>query len=140
MSIIALFQAASETHAGEAGAGAGGGGGAGGGIVSLVIAVLMVVSLWKVFAKAGEPGWAAIVPLYNTIVLLKIAGKPIWWIVLLIIPVVNLISLFIVAVSIAQRFGKGTGFGVGLALLPFVFYPMLAFGDAQYQSAPAGNS
>ncbi len=140
MSIIALFQAASETHAGEAGAGAGGGGGAGGGIVGLVIAVLMVVSLWKVFAKAGEPGWAAIVPLYNTIVLLKIAGKPIWWIVLLIIPVVNLISLFIVAVSIAQRFGKGTGFGVGLALLPFVFYPMLAFGDAQYQSAPAGNS
>ena len=142
MSIIALFQAASETHAGEAGAGAGAGagGGAGGGIVGLVIAVLMVVSIWKVFAKAGEPGWAAIVPIYNTIVLLKIAGKPIWWIVLLIIPVVNLISLFIVAVSIAQRFGKGTGFGVGLALLPFVFYPMLAFGDAQYQSAPAGNS
>ena len=140
MSIIALFQAASETHAGETGAGAGAGGGAGGGIVGLVIAVLMVVSLWKVFAKAGEPGWAAIVPLYNTIVLLKIAGKPIWWIVLLIIPIVNLILLFIVAVSIAQRFGKGTGFGVGLALLPFVFYPMLAFGDTQYQSAPAGNS
>ena len=138
MSVIALFQAASETHAGEAGAG--GGGGLGSGIVGLVISVLMVVSIWKVFAKAGEPGWAAIVPLYNTIVLLKIAGKPIWWIVLLIIPVVNLISLFIVAVSIAQRFGKGTGFGVGLALLPFVFYPMLAFGDTQYQSAPAGNS
>lgn len=139
MSVIALFQAASETHAGEAGGG-GGGGGLGSGIVGLVIAVLVVVSIWKVFVKAGEPGWAAIVPIYNTIVLLKIAGKPIWWIVLLAIPVVNLISLFMVAISLAQRFGKGTGFGVGLALLPFVFYPLLAFGDAQYQSAPAGNS
>ena len=134
MTVFALFQAASETSAPEAG------GGIGGGIVGLVIAVLMVVSMWKVFVRAGEPGWAAIVPIYNTITLLKVAGKPIWWIALLIIPVVNLITLIMVAVSLAQRFGKGTGFGVGLALLPFVFFPLLAFGDAQYQSALAGNS
>jgi hypothetical protein len=114
----------------------GSGGGAAGIVimlVELVIAGLMIAAMWKVFVKAGEPGWAAIVPVYNILVLLKIAGKPAWWVVLFLIPVVNFVIGIIVAIQVAQRFGKSSGFGIGLALLPVVFYPMLGFGDAQYQ-------
>jgi len=96
----------------------------------LVIAALMIVSMWKVFEKAGEPGWAAIIPIYNYIVLLKIAGRPVWWLLLLII--VFPIIWIIISIDVAKRFGKGTGFGLGLAFLPFIFYPILAFGDARY--------
>jgi len=83
--------------------------------------------------KAGEPGWAVLVPIYNIIVLLKIAGKPTWWFLLFLVPVVNLVIGIMVAIAVAENFGKSTGFGIGLALLPFVFYPMLGFGDAVYQ-------
>ena len=85
----------------------------------------------KVFDKAGEPGWAAIVPIYNFIVMLRIAGKPGWWILLMLIPGVNLIIMIIAMIALAARFGKGTGFGLGLAFLPPIFLPMLAWGDAQ---------
>lgn len=94
----------------------------------------MIAAMWKVFAKAGEPGWAAIVPIYNTIVLLKVAGKPLWWLLLLFLPVVNFFVLIAVCVSLANNFGKGAGFGVGLALLPVIFYPMLGFGSSTYQA------
>ena len=100
--------------------------------VSLVITIVVIAGMWKVFTKAGKPGWASIVPIYNAIVLLEIAGKPAWWIVLLIIPGVNLIFIFIVSIDLAKNFGKGTGFGVGLALLGVIFYPILGFGDARY--------
>ena len=104
-----------------------------GGLVSLVVVVLLIASLWKTFTKAGKPGWGAIIPIYNVILLLQIAGRPIWWIVLFIIPVVNLVVGIIVSIDVAKNFGKGTGFGIGLALLGFIFYPILGFGDAQYQ-------
>lgn len=116
--------------------GGGGVGGAIGGILYLVILGVFVVSLFKVFAKAGKPGWAAFVPIYNVITLLDIAGKPVWWFILLGVPVVNFIILFLVTGAIAKQFGKSAGFGIGLLLLPFVFYPMLAFGDAKYEGAP----
>jgi hypothetical protein len=103
------------------------------GLIVLVIAVLLIASLWKTFTKAGKPGWGAIIPIYNVILLLQIAGRPIWWIVLMIIPVVNFVVAIIVSIDVAKNFGKGTGFGVGLALLGFIFYPIIAFGDAQYQ-------
>ncbi len=103
----------------------------------VAIAILMIAAMWKVFEKAGEPGWAAIIPIYNAIVLLKIAGRPIWWIILFIIPLVNFVVAIIVAIDVANRFGKGTGFGIGLALLPFIFYPILGFGDARYSPAPS---
>ena len=106
--------------------------------VSLVLTVVFIAANWRVFSKAGEPGWAAIVPIYNILVLLKIAGKPAWWIILLIIPVANLIFGIIVSVALARRFGKGTGFGVGLALLPMIFFPILGFGSSQLTGAPAG--
>ena len=114
-----------------------GAGGAGTGSTSgfpsfflVAVGVLMIVSLWKMFDKAGEPGWASIVPIYGLIVLLRIVDKPAWWFVLLCIPIVDIPFLIIVGVALAKRFGKGTGFGLGLALLPPIFYPILAFSDA----------
>ena len=102
-------------------------------VIWLAVVVLMIAAMWKVFEKAGEPGWAAIIPIYNFLVLLKIAGKPMWWIILFFIPVVNLIVAIVMLFSLARNFGKGGGFALGLLLLPPVFYPMLAWGDARYQ-------
>ena len=103
--------------------------------VWLVVIVAVIAGIWKVFAKAGKPGWAAIIPIYNIIVLLEIAGKPLWWIVLFIIPLVNIVAAVLVGIAVAKSFGKSEAFGVGLALLAFIFYPILGFGDAQYQGA-----
>jgi hypothetical protein len=109
----------------------------GGGIVVMLILValvlLMLVSMWKIFTKAGQPGWASLIPIYNAIVLLQIAGKPVWWILLLIIPFVNIVVGIMVLAGMVSAFGKGAGYVVGLIFLPIIFYPMLAFGDAQYQ-------
>ncbi len=101
-------------------------------LVWLAIALVVIAGMWKVFVKAGKPGWAAIVPIYNMIVLLEIAGKPLWWFILLLVPVVNFVIIIIMSIAIAQRFGKGTGFALGLALLAPIFYPILGFGDARY--------
>lgn len=106
-------------------------------IIWLAVVVLLIAAMWRVFEKAGEPGWAAIIPIYNLYVLLKIAGRPGWWLLLFLIPFVNFIIGIIVAIDVAKRFGKGAGFAIGLVFLPFIFYPMLAWGDAEYQSTPA---
>ena len=98
-------------------------------IVISVLIVVVIASTWRVFMKAGKPGWAALVPIYNQIIRLEIAEKPIYWIVYLIIPVVNVIVTIIVSIGIAKRFKKNNGFGIGLALLPFIFYPILALAD-----------
>jgi hypothetical protein len=112
---------------------------AGGSIVStlfsLLIAVLVIAGLWKVFAKAGQPGWASIIPIYNTYILLKIAGKPAWWLVLLFIPFVNFVIAILAMISLAQAFGKSTGFALGLIFLSPIFIPILGFGSAQYVGA-----
>ena len=88
------------------------------------------------FVKAGQPGWASIIPIYNGIVVLQIAGRPVWWILLYLIPVVNLIIAIIVMVDFAKSFGKGVGFALGLIDLGFIFMPILAFGDSQYLGPP----
>jgi hypothetical protein len=106
-------------------------------LIELAIIVLTIAGIWKTFEKAGKPGWAAIVPIYNIIVMLEIVGKPLWWIVLFFIPFVNLVACILVGIAMAGKFGKSAGFGVGLGLLPFIFYPMIGFGDAQF-SAGAG--
>lgn len=106
-------------------------------LIWLAVTVLVVASMSKVFVKAGQPGWACIVPVYNMIVMLEIAEKPLWWIALFFIPVANFVASILVAISIAEHFGQGAGFGIGLAFLPFVFYPMLAFGSATYASTQA---
>ncbi len=105
-------------------------------LIWLAIAVLVIAGFWKTFTKAGKPGWACIIPIYNAIVLLQIAGRPVWWIILLLIPLVNIVILIMVCIDIAAAFGKGTGFGLGLAFLGMIFYPILGFGSAQYQGAP----
>ena len=101
-------------------------------LVWCAVVLILIISMWKIFTKAGKPGWAAIVPIYNLIVLLEIGCKPIWWFILMLIPFVNIIILIILLIEIAKRFGKGVGFAIGMLILPFIFYPMLAFGDAKY--------
>jgi Family of unknown function (DUF5684) len=98
----------------------------------LAIIVLMIASLWTIYSKAGQPGWAAIVPIYNVIVLLEIVGKPWWWFFLMLIPIVNIVILIMVYHKLSLSFGKDGGFTVGLILLGIVFFPILAFGDAKY--------
>ncbi|MBV9496764.1 MAG: signal peptidase I [Acidobacteria bacterium] len=105
-------------------------------IVYLVIVLVTIIGLWKVFEKAGEPGWAAIVPLYNIAVICKIAGKPMWWAILYFVPFVNFVIAILVSIGVANRFGKGTGFALGLTFLPFIFYPLLGFSDSR-AGAPA---
>jgi hypothetical protein len=94
--------------------------------------VLLVVCEWKVFVKAGKAGWAALVPIYNTVVMLQIIGRPWWWILLLLIPVVNIYFAIKVYYEFAKVFGKGVGYTLLLLFLPIIGYPMLAFGDAKY--------
>jgi hypothetical protein len=106
-------------------------------IVGLLIALLLIVAMWKVFTKAGQPGWASIIPIYNLYVWCKIVGRPWWWILLMLIPFVNFIILIILSIDTAKSFGKGAGFGIGLALLGIIFWPILGFGSAQYQGAAA---
>lgn len=104
--------------------------------LGLFLVLLHVVATWKVYAAAGEHGWAAGVPIYTTIVLLRIAGKPIWWLLLLCIPIVNILPLLLVSIGLARNFGRGVGFGLGLLLLPVIFYPILAFGHSKH--SPTG--
>jgi len=101
-------------------------------LIWLAIMVVVLVGAWKTFVKAGQPGWAIIVPIYNMWVMLQIAGRPGWWLILMFIPLVNIIVLVLMCIDIARKFGKGTGFGIGLLFLGFIFYPILGFGDATY--------
>lgn len=105
-------------------------------IIGLAFLAVVIAGVWKVFAKAGQPGWACLVPIYNVIVLLKIVGKPLWWLVLMFIPLVNVIVSILVMIELAKKFGKGTGFALGLVFLGFIFFPILGFGDARYQGSP----
>ncbi len=102
-------------------------------IIYLIIGILMIVAMWKIFTKAGKPGWAAIIPIYNAIILLEIVDKPLWWIILMLIPIVNIIISIIVTVELAKKFGQSVGFAIGLILLAPIFYPILGFGGAKYQ-------
>ncbi|MEI6091574.1 MAG: DUF5684 domain-containing protein [bacterium] len=100
--------------------------------ISLIIGAICIVAYWVIFKKAGEPGWAAIVPIYNIYTMLKIVGKPWWWMLLLIIPFVNIVIGIMVIGLTAKVFGKSVGFAFGLFFLPFIFFPILAWGDAKY--------
>lgn len=101
-------------------------------VVILILAFVVIAGLWKTFEKAGKPGWAAIIPIYNIIVMLEIAGKPVWWIILFLIPCVNLVVAIIFYIDFAKAFGKGALFAIGLWLLSPIFFPILGFGDAKY--------
>ena len=112
-------------------------GGGGSPVVTLIVYLILVIAwiagLWKIFEKAGKPGWAAIVPIYNVIVLLQVVGKPVWWIILLLIPIVSLIIMIIVLLDLVKKFGQ-PGWHVLLALFfGFAYMPYLGFGSPQYQ-------
>jgi len=109
-------------------------------IFYLAFTILMIAAWWKIFTKAGQPGWACIIPIYNLYVWCKIVGRPWWWVLLMLIPFVNFIILIILIIDLAKSFGKGVGFGIGLLLLAVIFFPILGFGSAQYQGPSAGTS
>lgn len=94
-----------------------------------------IASFWKIYVKARKPDWAALIPIYNLIVFCDIIGKPRWWTLLMIIPYIGLIWSIWGTNLIVKKFGKTEGFTVGCVFLPFVFYPILGFGDARYQGA-----
>lgn len=100
--------------------------------LSLIVSVVTLVGLWKTFTKAGKPGWAAIVPIYNLITMLEIAGRPVWWIILTFIPFANIYVHIQLALDIAKSYGKTSGFGVLLIFFPVIGYLILGFGRDQY--------
>ncbi len=112
-------------------------------IIQLALSVLTIAGMWKVFEKAGQPGWAAIIPIYNFIVLLKIVGKPWWWLFLTLLVFIFGIGIIWIIWTLnllSLSFGKSTGFTIGLIFLPFIFLPMLGFGDAEYQGPAAADA
>ena len=128
--MIFLFQ---DQPYGDTGGAAGAAFGAGFMLVGLAFTLLILAFMWwKVFVKAGKPGWASIIPIYNLFVLSEIAGKPAWWGILLCIPGLGFIFFIIVSIALAKKFGKDTLYGLGLAFLGIIFFPILGFGSATY--------
>jgi len=111
----------------------------GGGIVWVVLAVIWLIGFWKTLEKGGESGvWSLLLLTgclapFAFVPICKLAGRPAWWVILLYIPIVNIVVVAILSIDLAKSFGKGTGFGIGLWILPFIFYLILGFGDVRYQ-------
>lgn len=103
----------------------------------IAVIVFLVVAEWKVYTKAGQPGWAVLIPFYNFYILLKIVGKPGWWLLLLFVPIVNFVIGIYVLHLLSKSFGHGIGFTLGLIFLSFIFYPILGYGSSKY-IGPAG--
>lgn len=102
------------------------------GLVSIVIYLIVAIANWRVFTKAGKAGWAAFIPIYNIVVLLDIIGKPVWWIFLYLVPIVNVVFIIWTLNLLGRSFGRGEGFTIGLLMLPFIFFPILGFSRSQY--------
>ncbi|EMA52450.1 hypothetical protein C450_10123 [Halococcus salifodinae DSM 8989] len=105
-------------------------------LVAIAFAVLTIAGMWRTFQKASRPGWAAIVPVYNFYVMVKIGGNAWWWLIVFLIPVVNIVAAIKIPIDVAKAFGQGIGFGLGLGFLSFIFFPLLGFGDYEYQGVP----
>ena len=109
------------------------------GIIGSIVGILMIVAMWKIYVKAGKPGWASIIPIYNIIIFLEIIGKPWWWLLIMFfVPIANLIFMIWAINLLSKSFGKGVGFTLGLLLLGPIFILILAFGGAKYVG-PAGS-
>jgi len=106
-------------------------------LISLLIAVATIAGMWKTFAKADNPGWAAIIPIYNVYVMIQIGDNEWWWLLLLLVPIVNIYAQYKIFKGVSEAFGEGLGITLGLFFLPFVFFPILGFGEFEYQGAPA---
>lgn len=101
-------------------------------LIIIAVTVLTVIGMWKAFVKSGHDGWEALIAGHNTFVLFQDSGIKSYWIFLLFVPIANLVIPFWLNIEYAKSFGKSVGFGVGLTLLPFVFFPILGMGDAKY--------
>lgn len=109
-------------------------------LVQLVVAVYMIACLWMIFQKAGEEGWKAIIPIWNTIIILKLAGRPWWWIFLLFVPLLNLVILILVYLDLGKAFGKGPVFSIlGLLCCAPVGLGILAFDSSRYLGPGGGG-
>jgi len=104
--------------------------------IGMVFGVLMVAGLWGMFSKAGWPGWAAIIPIYNAYVMVKVAGRPGWWLILFFIPLVNFIMILIIMWDLAKAFGHGFLMFLGFLFFGFICFPIVGFGGSQYQLTP----
>ncbi|MCA9351270.1 hypothetical protein KC929_00650 [Patescibacteria group bacterium] len=104
-------------------------------ILYLVVIVVTIAGMWRVFQKAGRKGWEAIIPIYNLFIIQKIIGKPWYWVILMMIPYIGIIWTIWSTNLMSKSFGKSEGFTIGMIILPFIFYPILGFGKAQYQGA-----
>lgn len=104
-------------------------------LFQLLIAGIQIAGMWMVFEKADYAGWKAIIPIYNLYVMLKIGENAWWWLVLLLVPVVNIYALYKIHAGVARAFGRGIGFGLGLTFLGILFFPLLGFGDYQYRQS-----
>lgn len=105
-------------------------------LVGVVVLVFVTIAgMWKVFEKAGQPGWAVLVPIYNLVIMARIGGKSGWWALLVLLPYIGWIFHIILSIEIAKNFNRGWGTGLGLTFLGFIFYPVLGFGSAQYGMA-----
>ncbi|HBH48727.1 MAG TPA: hypothetical protein DDX98_08805 [Bacteroidales bacterium] len=104
-------------------------------LITIALVVLEFIAWWKIYVKAGKPGWAFIVPIYGTLVLLEIVGKPWWWLLLFLIPGLNLIWIIWMINLLSKSFGKDVGFTLGLIFLGPIFILILGFGSAKYVGA-----
>jgi len=105
--------------------------------VYIAAIVAFIAGLWMVFTKAGEDGWKSIIPIWNVLILLKIVGREWWWIILMLIPIVGFIVWIIVALDLAKSYGRGTGFGIGLIIFPYIWTIILGFGSDTYKGPAA---
>lgn len=111
-------------------------------ILGMALSIFFVVAMWKVFVKAGKPGWAALIPIYNIYIMCEIAEKEWWYILLLCVPILNIYAMFVIYDGIAKKFGKTTGFTIGMMFLPYIFFPILAFGknnNVESTTQPVAN-
>ena len=104
-------------------------------LFGLILSIIMIISMWKIYKKAGKPGWASIIPIYNIIVLLEIVELPMWYIALLILPFANIYATFKIFIELAQKFGKSTGFGVLTVFFSIICLPIIAFGKDKYSNS-----
>ncbi len=104
-------------------------------LLALNTQAIKIVSLWFIYRKADKPGWACLIPVYDTLILLRIVGKPWWWIFLFLIPVVNIVFLIWMYNMLSKSFGKRADFTIGLILFPLIFFAILGFGKSQYIGA-----
>jgi len=104
-------------------------------LIPITVVAAMVAGMWRVFQKADQPGWWACFPIFNLVGLLKVGSEPMSALWFMLIPLVNVVLIFGLLLRVARYFGKGLGFGLGLVFLPFIFFPILGFGNAEYKPA-----